>query len=211
MGTTLIQRLTFYSWFDILFLYFRREHKINLRYINTILFLAAFYLFLRLPIDTVNNIFGTNITYVSEQVVSVNEPEFVFSELAEHDNDELKISAQKNIAQENPNEIPIQRISAYNPVPRQTDDDPNVSSCGPNRPNQIAVSRDMFFDDNGRKHLCGKIVTIFTDRGEVFRNYVIWDTMNPRYNNTIDIMIPSEDESLAFSFGVTSGVMVINN
>lgn len=101
----------------------------------------------------------------------------------------------------------VDRISAYNPVPRQTDGDPNVSSCGPNREKQIAVSRDLFFDDYGRKHLCGVTVTVVTDRGEVFTDYVIWDTMNPRFNNTIDVMFPHTNEYEAYDFGVTTGVL----
>lgn len=164
------------------------------------MFLIAFFLFLKLPVETFNNIFGTSIPYETDVVV-----------INKISDDQPTITAGHEIsAEKNPNEFNIQRISAYNPVPRQTDDDPNISSCGPNKPNQIAVSRDLFFDENGRKHLCGKAVTIMTDRGEVFEDYIIWDTMNPRYSNTVDIMIPSEDESLAFSFGITTGVMIIH-
>lgn len=107
-------------------------------------------------------------------------------------------------------EVPLHRVSAYNPVPRQTWGDPTVSSCGPNRENQIAVSRDLFFDDEGRKHLCGASVTVITERGEVFEDYVIWDTMNPRYSNTADILMPTEDESVAFAFGITRGILLIH-
>jgi hypothetical protein len=106
--------------------------------------------------------------------------------------------------------LPVRRISAYNPVPRQTQGDPNVSSCGPNLERQIAVSRDLFFDEHGRKHLCGTRVTVVTDRGEVFSDYVIWDTMNPRFRNTVDIMLPHKNEDEAFAFGVTSGVVYIH-
>lgn len=106
--------------------------------------------------------------------------------------------------------ILIERISAYNPVPRQTDSNPHVSSCGPNLEKQVAVSRDLFFDDNGRKHLCGKVVTIITDRGEIFENYVIWDTMSSRFSNTVDVMIPNQNEKEAFSFGVTTGTLVFH-
>lgn len=104
-------------------------------------------------------------------------------------------------------EIDLRRISAYNPVARQTDGSPNISSCGPNLERQIAVSQDLFFDDNGRKHLCGVTVTVVTDRGEVFEDYVIWDTMNPRYTRTADILIPSTDEARAFRFGITPGTL----
>lgn len=104
-------------------------------------------------------------------------------------------------------EIQLQRISAYNPVPRQTDASPDVSSCGPNLERQIAISQDLFFDENGRKHLCGQRVTIVTDRGEVFTDYIIWDTMNVRYTNTVDVFIPNTDEAEAYSFGITKGVL----
>lgn len=106
--------------------------------------------------------------------------------------------------------IPLSRISAYNPVPRQTWGDPNVSSCGPNLERQIAVSRDLFFDEYGNKHLCGTIVTVITDRGEEFAEYVIWDTMHPRYTNTADILLPTEDEFVAFAFGITTGMLFIH-
>lgn len=107
--------------------------------------------------------------------------------------------------------VELRRISAYNPVPRQTDGDPSVSSCGANKPRQIAVSQDLFFDGNGRKHLCGRRVTLVTDRGEVFSDYVIWDTMNARYSTTADVLLPHEDEAEAFLFGVTTGYMIIHD
>lgn len=104
-------------------------------------------------------------------------------------------------------EIRLQRISAYNPVPRQTDASPDISSCGPNVERQVAISQDLFFDENGRKHLCGQRVTIVTDRGEVFEDYIIWDTMNVRYTNTVDVFLPTENEDEAFAFGITKGVL----
>lgn len=109
--------------------------------------------------------------------------------------------------------VVLGRVSAYNPVPRQTDGDPNVSSCGPNLPNQIAVSRDLFFD-NGRKHLCGaRAVLVSTDprTGAVVdvRETVVFDTMNARYTLTADVYLDTTDESLAFAWGVRRGVLVI--
>jgi hypothetical protein len=106
--------------------------------------------------------------------------------------------------------LELTRITAYNPVDWQTWGDPNVSSCGPNQEKQIALSRDLFFDENGRKHLCGKRITIITDRGEIFENYVIWDTMNPRFINTADIMFPEKDPSNALEFGVTAGIIIFH-
>ena len=106
-------------------------------------------------------------------------------------------------------EIPLEKITAYNAVTWQTQGDPNVSSCGPNIPNQIAVSRDLFFDENGHKHLCGTIVNVITDNGITFENMVIWDTMAPRFVLAADILMDRVDE--AREFGVTSGVLQITN
>jgi hypothetical protein len=106
--------------------------------------------------------------------------------------------------------IDLFRISAYNPVDWQTAGDPNISSCGPNLEKQVALSRDLFFDEQGRKHLCGTQVTIITERGEVFENYTVWDTMNPRFSNTVDIMFPEKDPTGALEFGVTSGIIIFH-
>lgn len=106
--------------------------------------------------------------------------------------------------------IPLDRITAYNPVPRQTDGDPNVSSCGANQPKQIALSRDLFFNDDGQKHLCGVRATVITHDGHVFHNYVIWDTMNPVYSQTADVLFNTTDESGAFQFGVRQGYLIIH-
>ncbi len=106
--------------------------------------------------------------------------------------------------------IPISRVSAYNPVPHQTDDDPELSSCGPTVERQIAVSQDLFFDSQGRKYLCGTQVTVVTDAGHVFPGYIINDTMNPRYTQTVDVMLPHTDEAEAFSFGIQTGHLIFN-
>lgn len=106
--------------------------------------------------------------------------------------------------------LEVSRVTAYNPVWWQTWGDPNVSSCGPNLERQIAVSRDLFFDEYGRKHLCGTVVTVVTDRGEVFEDYVIWDTMNARFSNTVDIMFNDTNPHEARVFGVTTGVIIFH-
>lgn len=105
--------------------------------------------------------------------------------------------------------VPLNRISVYNPVPRQTDGDPYTSSCGPNKENQIAVSRDLFFNAAGRKHLCGVRATVVTKEGKVYHNYVVWDTLNPRYSNTADIMLPHTNEELAMQIGITEGTLIL--
>ena len=108
------------------------------------------------------------------------------------------------------NVVPLRRISAYNAVPRQTDGDPSISSCGANLPRQVAVSRDLFFDSDGRKHLCGAVVTVISDRGEVFENYVVWDTMHQRFTETVDVLWHNNDEGEAYAFGITTGHLIFH-
>jgi len=104
----------------------------------------------------------------------------------------------------------VDRISFYNPVVRQTDSTPEQSSCGPTQSKQVALSRDLFFNDDGEKFLCGKKVTIYTERGEVFKDYVVNDTMNVRFEKTVDIMLSHENENEAFELGITSGHIVFH-
>jgi len=58
--------------------------------------------------------------------------------------------------------------------------------------------------------LCGKKVTIYTERGEVFKDYVVNDTMNVRFEKTVDIMLSHENENEAFELGITSGHIVFH-
>ena len=109
--------------------------------------------------------------------------------------------------------VELERVTAYNPVPRQTWGDPNVSSCGPNLDNQIALSRDLFFDA-GVKHLCGQAVLLIsidpvTDEIVDVRETVVYDTMHPRFTLSADVFIPSTDEREAFAWGVRRGVLVL--
>lgn len=105
--------------------------------------------------------------------------------------------------------VPLQRISAYNAHVAQTDGDPFTSSCGPNLPGQIAVSRDLLFNEAGSKYLCGRTATIVTSRGEVFPDVVVWDTMNARYTLTADILM--DEYSDARAFGITTGTLYIHD
>ena len=105
--------------------------------------------------------------------------------------------------------IPLSRITAYNAVTHQTDADPHISSCGVNKTRQIAISRDLFFDSNGSKYLCGVRATIITSDGHVFTNYVIWDTMNERFSETADVLFI--DESEAIEFGAKEGFLILHD
>lgn len=110
--------------------------------------------------------------------------------------------------------IELGRVTAYNPVPRQTQGDPLVSSCGPNLENQIALSRDLFFDEAGRKYLCGQpvlLVVVDPVSGEVHdvRETVVFDTMHPRFERAADVLKPTTDESVAFAWGVKVGYLFL--
>lgn len=106
--------------------------------------------------------------------------------------------------------IRLERVSAYNAVPRQTDDDPSTASCGTTIPGTVALSQDLFFREDGHKYRCGQRVTILTDRGEVFPNLVVWDTMSPRYSLTADVLWPNNNEDEAFEFGISEGWLVFH-
>ena len=100
------------------------------------------------------------------------------------------------------------RITAYTAHASQTDSNPMVASCGPNKPNMIAVSRDYFYR-KGRKWLCGATAYIITDDGQVYGPFIVYDTMNSRYYKTVDIYM-GKDIERAFEWGVKSGKVIIS-
>lgn len=104
--------------------------------------------------------------------------------------------------------INLRRITAYNAVSSQTDASPDISSCGRNIKNQIAVSQDIFFDSYGRKHLCGVEAYLVLHSGETYK-VVIYDTMNVRYTESADLLL--DDYQQARIFGVRSGYLLIPN
>ena len=106
--------------------------------------------------------------------------------------------------------IRLERVSAYNAVPRQTDDDPSTASCGTTIPGTVALSRDLFFDSDGHKFRCGQVVSILTDRGELFSNLTVWDTTHSRFSLTADILWPNNNEGEAYEFGITGGWLIIH-
>ncbi len=92
----------------------------------------------------------------------------------------------------------LHRVTAYNAVHWQTDSDPRVSACGPTRPNQIALSQDLFFRRDGNNR-CGEHVEIVLASGAVIHG-IVWDTMNPRYHMAADILMGTVRQ--AQNFGV---------
>lgn len=101
--------------------------------------------------------------------------------------------------------IKLRRVTAYNATHAQTDATPHIASCGLNRDNQIAVSRDILFATGNKRDMCGVKVKIILDDGTVITG-VIWDTMNARYTNTADILMT--DYTAAKNFGVATGILV---
>lgn len=100
----------------------------------------------------------------------------------------------------------LERITAYNPIANQTDSTPDISSCGPNRKDQIALSRDLFFATGNKQDMCGQVVTLVLSNGMMFRNLIVWDTMNPRYRLTADIYTTSFHS--AVNFGAQRGYVI---
>jgi len=98
----------------------------------------------------------------------------------------------------------LRRVSAYNAVPWQTKPDPYVSACGPNLPQgQIALSQNLFFKPDGGNR-CGQHVIIHLADGQTIRG-IVWDTMNARYYNAADILMPHINQ--AVNFGVHQGTL----
>jgi len=97
-------------------------------------------------------------------------------------------------------------VTYYHAVPWQTDDTPEIASCGPlaeapllEGERIIAVSRDLFFDESGHKR-CGEHVIVFTKHGLIYG--VIWDTMNGRFLGRVDVLYKNGERP---TWGVTSG------
>lgn len=109
-----------------------------------------------------------------------------------------------------PTIVELNRVSAYNAVSRQTDDDPLTASCGKIRPQTLALSRDLFFNAGGVKFRCGTVVSVLTERGEWFKDYIVWDTMHSRFSLTADILWHNDNEAEAYRFGVTKGWLIIH-
>lgn len=94
----------------------------------------------------------------------------------------------------------LQRVSHYNAVRSQTDRTPHISACGPTRPGQIALSRDLL-----RQVGCGARVRLTVGgRSQV---YVVNDTMHQRYRRTADVLV--RRVSTARKLGVSAGTLTV--
>ena len=90
----------------------------------------------------------------------------------------------------------LRRVTAYNALADQTNSTPDISACGPNRPDQVALSQDLFFRKNGGNR-CGERINIILRSGRVIHG-VVWDTMNPRYHMAADILMGSVQHAMDF-------------
>ncbi|UBU61977.1 hypothetical protein LDB30_12970 [Acidithiobacillus ferrooxidans] len=90
----------------------------------------------------------------------------------------------------------LRRVTAYNALADQTNSNPDISACGPNRPDQVALSQDLFFRKNGGNR-CGERINIILRSGRVIHG-VVWDTMNPRYHMAADILMGSVQHAVDF-------------
>jgi len=94
----------------------------------------------------------------------------------------------------------LERVSHYNAVRNQTDRTPHISACGPTRPGQLALSRDLL-----RQVGCGARVRLTS--GGRSRVYVVNDTMNRRYRRTADVLV--RQVSTARELGVSKGTLTV--
>lgn len=94
---------------------------------------------------------------------------------------------------------PLNRVSFYTPTRSQTDSTPHLSACGPTVRGQIGVSRDLL-----KLYPCGTWVKITLQGGRTFVGPV-WDTMNPRYSRSVDVMLQNRHQALRL--GVTTGTI----
>ncbi|PKY10832.1 hypothetical protein B1757_07705 [Acidithiobacillus marinus] len=90
----------------------------------------------------------------------------------------------------------LRRVTAYNALPNQTNENPDMSACGPTRPGQIALSPDLFLRRNGSNR-CGEKIDIILPSGTIIHG-VVWDTMSPRYHMAADILMGSVQQALDF-------------
>ena len=90
----------------------------------------------------------------------------------------------------------LRRVTAYNALPDQTSGNPDIAACGANRPNQIALSQDLFFLKNGGNR-CGEHINIVLRSGRVIDG-IVWDTMNSRYHMAADILMSSVRRAMDF-------------
>jgi hypothetical protein len=122
----------------------------------------------------------------------------------------------------------LDRITYYNAVPEQTDDDPFTSACGPNIENQVAISRDIFTKrppvweppavhigpppekrsaqtviHSADRLYCGDVIRIWSDAGYL-GEFIVWDTTHWRWQGTLDILTDG-----VYSWGRTRGHAVL--
>lgn len=99
----------------------------------------------------------------------------------------------------------VERISFYQAVPEQTNEEPHISACGPNLGPwiQVAVSRDLL-----PAFRCRSLIRIELDRpinGIEWFDAIVYDTMHPRFRNTVDVMVNLWEP--AMEYGVTTGTV----
>ena len=97
--------------------------------------------------------------------------------------------------------IEIPRITYYQAVFWQTDENPEVSACGPTKKMQVAVSRDLF-----QKNVdCGTKIQVWSDEHGKIGEYTVWDVTNARFSSTVDVLVEDPPH-----WGKTSGYIIID-
>lgn len=111
----------------------------------------------------------------------------------------VELPVPKPVATEKPI-VETPRITYYQAVWWQTDSSPNVSSCGPNISNQVAVSRDLM----GGVVDCGSVIRLWSDTVGYLGEYTVWDVTNKRFSSTVDVLVEAPP-----AWGKTSGYFTV--
>jgi 3D (Asp-Asp-Asp) domain-containing protein len=95
------------------------------------------------------------------------------------------------------------KVTAYTANASETDSTPWLAACGVVKANTVALSRDLFYRSGKRR--CGEKVVLLLPGGRR-ETRVVWDTMARRHWRTVDRLVASRREALAF--GVRQGVLI---
>lgn len=115
-----------------------------------------------------------------------------------------------------PNMISIKRATRYNPVKSQCDSDPlttadnskiNLKKLRKGEIRWCALSRDLLKRWGGDFNY-GDTIFVYSESTPIVSGWwVIHDTMNRRYKNSMDFLLPKN----SYKFGVIKDLKIINN
>ncbi len=124
--------------------------------------------------------------------------------IEKYQNDIIRLQNELHQAKELQFAVPV-HITAYNPVPGQTDDTPFITASADYvRDGIVALSRDL---ERTLKLDFGDIVVLETRAGEFLGEFEFQDRMNKRWRNKVDIFMWKVKD--ARKFGKVPGRMYV--